>query len=88
MIFEARTPKILDFGVARFLSCRCNSNNFLEPRFGTVCLIALDMGCGFCGRQLAERQIGLTDRWSEGYFRRDSTTLHVTLLPNTIVEFE
>jgi hypothetical protein len=39
------------------------------------------------GKPLAERQTSLTDRWSDEYFRRDGTTLYVTVRPNTILEF-
>jgi peptidoglycan/xylan/chitin deacetylase (PgdA/CDA1 family) len=39
------------------------------------------------GKPLTERQAGLTDRWSEEYFRREGGTVYVTLRPNTILEF-
>jgi len=39
------------------------------------------------GKPVPERQAGLTDRWSEEYFRRDGRTVYITLRPNTILEF-
>jgi len=39
------------------------------------------------GKPLPERQAGVTDRWSDEYFRRDGGTVYVTLRPNTILEF-
>ena len=38
------------------------------------------------GKPLPERQTGLTDRWSDEYFRREGGTVYVTLRPNTILE--
>jgi len=39
------------------------------------------------GKPLPERQTGLTDHWSDEYFRREGGTVYVTLRPNTILEF-
>ena len=38
------------------------------------------------GKPLAERETGLTDRWSDEYFRREGKALYVTVRPNTILE--
>jgi hypothetical protein len=38
------------------------------------------------GKSLPERGNGLTDRWSDEYFRREGKTLYVTVRPNTILE--
>ena len=35
------------------------------------------------GKSLPERGSGLTDRWSDEYFRREGKTLYVTVRPNT-----
>ncbi|MBI1788937.1 MAG: polysaccharide deacetylase family protein [Acidobacteria bacterium] len=39
------------------------------------------------GTPLPERSDGMTDRWTDQYYRREGKTLFVTVRPNTILEF-
>jgi peptidoglycan/xylan/chitin deacetylase (PgdA/CDA1 family) len=39
------------------------------------------------GKAISERSAGITDRWSDEYFRRGGKTLFVTVRPNTVLEF-
>jgi hypothetical protein len=39
------------------------------------------------GKRLSERKAGLTDRWSDQYFRRQNNTIYVTVSANTVLEF-